>query len=128
MTTVSIRKVWTFQSDTNSSKTYETLQYVNGSTSCNCMGGTRRISNGIRTCKHTRYVDQGVAEQYCLSSHSYGNQTGQTPFDNIATTQTRTARTEPRKARKLQPVVQEEPVKKIVLKSTNSSGGRKIVW
>ena len=96
MATVSIRKVWTFQSDTNSSKTYETLQYVNGSTSCNCFGWTRRIQNGIRTCKHTRYVDQGVAEQYCLSSHSYA--------------------------------AQEEPVKKIILKTVNKSGGRKIVW
>jgi hypothetical protein len=127
MATVSIRKVWTFQSDSSSTKTYETLQYVNGTTSCNCPGWTRRIQNGIRTCKHTRYVDQGVAEQYCLSSHDYSSRIGQTPFDNIATTQTRAARTEPQKARKLQPVLQ-EPETKIVLKTVNKSGGRKIVW
>ena len=63
-----IAKVWTFKSESNPDKTYETLQYVDGSTSCNCPGWTKRA---IRTCKHTRFVDQGIADSNCTSSHEY---------------------------------------------------------
>ena len=68
-----IAKVWTFQSDSNPSKTYETLQYTDGNTSCNCMGWTRRVAaDGSRTCKHTRLVDQDRADAEALSSKDYG--------------------------------------------------------
>lgn len=63
-----ISKVWTFQSDSNPDKTYESLEYADGSTSCNCMGWTRRT---IRSCKHTRLIDQGLADSHCSSSHEY---------------------------------------------------------
>jgi hypothetical protein len=67
-----ITKVWTFQSDSNPDKTYETLQYDDGTTSCNCPGWTRRVAqDGSRSCKHTRLVDQGLADSHCVSSHSY---------------------------------------------------------
>jgi hypothetical protein len=67
-----VAKVWTFQSDSSSSKTYETLQYTDGSTSCNCMGWTRRVSaDGSRSCKHTRLVDQNQADSEAKSFHDY---------------------------------------------------------
>jgi hypothetical protein len=67
-----IAKVWTFPSDSNPSKSYETLQYTDGSTSCNCMGWTRRVAaDGSRSCKHTRFVNQGIANSHCTSSHAY---------------------------------------------------------
>src|SRR5436190_19422611 len=70
-----IRQVWTFSSDSNPSLEYETLQYSDGSTSCNCKGWTRRVaSDGSRSCKHTRLVDMGVADQNCEATHNYQSQ------------------------------------------------------
>lgn len=72
MATGTVARVWTFESS-SSSKEYETLQYTDGSTSCNCPGWTRRVAaDGSRTCKHTRMVDQGIADSRCVSSHEYG--------------------------------------------------------
>ena len=62
-----IAKVWTFASS-SSSKTYETLQYTDGTTSCNCPGWTRRAQ---RTCKHTRAVDMDLADNQCVASQDY---------------------------------------------------------
>lgn len=67
----SIAKVWKFASSSGSN-TYETLQYIDNSTSCNCPGWTRRVAaDGSRTCKHTRTVDMGQADSDCISSHDY---------------------------------------------------------
>jgi hypothetical protein len=67
-----IRQVWTFASDSNPGTHYETLQYMDGSASCNCMGWTRRVAaNGSRSCKHTRFVDMGIADDHCTATHSY---------------------------------------------------------
>ena len=67
-----VAKVWTFESS-SSSKTYETLQYTDGTTSCNCPGWTRRTAaDGSRTCKHTRLVDQDRADTESLSHKDYG--------------------------------------------------------
>ena len=67
-----ISKVWAFPSDSNPSLEYETLQYTDGTTSCNCKGWTRRVaSDGSRSCKHTRLVDMGAADVQCKSSHHY---------------------------------------------------------
>jgi len=69
-----VAKVWTFVSDSSPGKTYETLQYEDGSTSCNCPGWTRRVAaDGSRTCKHTRMVDQGLADGHAMSSHDYNS-------------------------------------------------------
>lgn len=66
-----ILKVWAFGSD-SSNKTYETLQYTDGNTSCNCPGWTRRVAaDGSRSCKHTRFVDLGIADRECLEKHTY---------------------------------------------------------
>jgi len=67
-----VAKVWTFVSDSNPDKEYETMQYTDLSTSCNCMVWTRRVDvNGDRSCKHTRLVDQGRADKTCASTHDY---------------------------------------------------------
>ena len=50
--------MWTFESSSGS-KTYETLKYNDGSTSCDCPGWTRRCVDGQRTCKHVRSVEAG---------------------------------------------------------------------
>ena len=66
-----IAKVWTFASSSGSG-TYETLQYTDGTTSCACPGWTRRVAtDGSRSCKHTRLIDQGLADQHSESNHSY---------------------------------------------------------
>jgi len=67
-----ISKVWLFPSDSNPNIEYETLQYTDGSTSCNCKGWTRRLAaDGSRCCKHTRLIDMGTADVNCNSSHQY---------------------------------------------------------
>jgi hypothetical protein len=69
-----ITRVWSFASDSNPNIEYQTLQYADGSTSCNCKGWTRRVAaaDGSRSCKHTRYVDMGTANRYCTATHNYG--------------------------------------------------------
>src|SRR4051812_19172230 len=67
-----ISKVWMFASDSNPDAQYETLQYTDSSTSCNCKGWTRRVAaDGSRSCKHTRLVDMGKADLHCIASHTY---------------------------------------------------------
>ena len=71
-----ITKCWTFSSDSNSNVEYETLQYVDGTTSCSCKGWTRRVApDGSRSCKHTRAVAMGTADDHCRAKHSYVQQT-----------------------------------------------------
>ena len=71
-----ISRVWTFASDSNPNIEYETLQYLDGETSCNCKGWTRRVAaDGSRTCKHTRAVDMGIADQNCTATHNYATTT-----------------------------------------------------
>ena len=67
-----ISQVWQFPSDSNPDKEYETLRYTDQSMSCNCPGWTRRVAaDGTRSCKHTRAVDMGTADQQSNASHSY---------------------------------------------------------
>jgi hypothetical protein len=69
-----IRQVWTFRSDSNPDVEYQTLQYADGSTSCQCKGWTCRVAaDGSRSCKHTRWVDMGVADSHCAATHNYSN-------------------------------------------------------
>ena len=71
-----ITKVWTFASDSNPNIEYETLQYTDGTTSCNCRGWTRRVAaDGTRSCKHTRLVDMGTADANCTATHNYATTT-----------------------------------------------------
>ena len=68
-----IARCWEFASGSNPNKKYETLQYTDGSTSCNCMGWTRprAAADGSRSCKHTRMVDMGAADRECTAQHDY---------------------------------------------------------
>lgn len=67
-----IRQVWTFPSDSDPDTHHETLCYTDGSTSCGCKGWTRRVApDGSRSCKHTRWVDQGMADRHCIATHNY---------------------------------------------------------
>ena len=67
-----ISKVWTFASNSNPNVEYETLQYADGTTSCNCKGWTRRVApDGSCSCKHTRSVDMGTADRQCKATYSY---------------------------------------------------------
>jgi hypothetical protein len=67
-----ITRVWTFASDSNPNIEYETLQYMDGSTSCKCKGWTRRVvADGTRSCKHCRLVDMGTADDHCHATHNY---------------------------------------------------------
>jgi hypothetical protein len=67
-----VAKTWTFQSDSNTRVTYETLQYASGETSCNCPGWTRKVdAHGHRSCKHTRLVHQNLADKLSLAKIDY---------------------------------------------------------
>jgi len=67
-----IHQVWTFRSDSNPDLEYQTLQYTDGATSCNCPGWTRRVAaDGSRSCKHTRWIDLGTADRHCNATHIY---------------------------------------------------------
>ncbi len=67
-----LTRVSTFASDSNPNLEYETLQYTDESTSCNCKGWTRRVApDGSRSCKHCRLVDMGTADDHRTATHSY---------------------------------------------------------
>src|SRR5215218_5181516 len=75
-----IQRVWTFRSDSDPAKEYQTLQYVDRSTSCNCQGWTRRVAaDGSRSCKHTRSVDMGTADRQSIATHDYTAAQPQSP-------------------------------------------------
>ena len=66
---LAISKCWTFASSSGSGR-YQTLQYADGSTSCECPGWCRRVAaDGSRSCKYTRSVLMGTADRECESMH-----------------------------------------------------------
>lgn len=70
MSTKTYFKLWRFPSSSGSGE-YETLLYTDGTTSCNCMGWTRRTDGaGNRSCKHTRAVEDGHADRMANSFHT----------------------------------------------------------
>jgi len=90
-----IHKVWTFRSDSDPDVSYQTLLCTDGTTSCECRGWCRRVAaDGSRSCKHTRMVDLGTADQHCTATHEYGNHKPQPqpkPHINHAQYQIKTA-------------------------------------
>jgi hypothetical protein len=68
-----IAQVWLFLSESSPDKKYETMQYEDGSTSCNCKGWTfkKKSAGGMRSCRHTRLVEMGMADESCLSTKQY---------------------------------------------------------
>ena len=80
MTTKPIVRCWEFESSSSRGKNYETLLYADLTTSCNCMGWTRRTApDGSRSCKHTRLVDMHRADAECVASHDYRAMSGNSP-------------------------------------------------
>ena len=65
-----VAKTWWFESS-SSSKTYQTLQYTDGTTSCQCRGWTIKKAGKERQCRHTRDVDAGMADQTCVKMVDY---------------------------------------------------------
>lgn len=77
-----IARAWYFASDSAPDKTYETLQYTTGATSCTCPGWTRRVdSQGQRSCKHTRMVHAGMANSIAKKFIDYGTKIAQPIVD-----------------------------------------------
>ena len=67
-----IKKAWFFGSESKpNAQPHQTLLYENGTTSCGCNGWTRRCVDGVRTCRHVRFVEAGMADSQCLSSVEY---------------------------------------------------------
>lgn len=68
-----IAVLYCFKSESNPDKLYQTLEYTDGSTSCECKGWVfkRKSVNGERSCKHTRYIDAGLATTYATSTMVY---------------------------------------------------------
>jgi hypothetical protein len=64
--------VWKYFFPSNSSsRLYETLVYNDGTTSCNCMGWTRRVaSDGSRGCRHTIEVNPNARDKQPYGFHS----------------------------------------------------------
>ena len=60
---MALQKTWTFKSASNPSKAYETQLHSDNTTSCNCKGWCI-LRGATRSCKHTRWVEQGVADRY----------------------------------------------------------------
>jgi len=92
----SLIKVWVFASSSDPNRQYQTLQYSDGSITCECPGWTRRVQpNGTRTCKHVRSVDQGRADVEALGYHDYRILPQDTSFVTRPkpTTQTRKTKT-----------------------------------
>jgi len=96
-----ITKAWTFKSSSGSAQ-YETLQYEDGSTSCNCMGWTRRNPPGGRNCKHTRAVDMGSADGQATACHDYRAQPARVAAQVRAEKTPVKADLKPLRARKIQ--------------------------
>jgi hypothetical protein len=59
---------WLFGSKSNPKAVpHETRQYYDGTVSCNCPGWTRKVQpDGSRTCRHTRLVETGHADEFCV--------------------------------------------------------------
>ena len=73
MSAAAIAKCWTFASS-RGDRSYQTLLYADGSTSCDCPGWCRRVApDGSRSCKNTRSVLMGTANRECESAHDYGH-------------------------------------------------------
>lgn len=72
--------VWAFASESSPGKTYQTIQYTDGSTSCECPGWRykRKVAaGGARTCKHVRFVDMGTADAHATGRKDYAPVQGQ---------------------------------------------------
>jgi hypothetical protein len=65
-----IAAVWLFESSSAPGKVYQTLLYVDGTTSCECPGWKFKRAT-VRTCKHVRFVALGQADAHAKSFKRY---------------------------------------------------------
>lgn len=63
--TKQISKTFFFSSDSDPDRTYQTLLYDNGETSCDCRGWVFK-RGGTRSCRHTRFVEAGLGERHAI--------------------------------------------------------------
>jgi hypothetical protein len=70
-----ISRVWTFASGSTPDIEYETLQTQMEPHPVVARAGLGGSSGRSRSCKHTRYVDMGRADDHCKAKHSYETQT-----------------------------------------------------
>jgi len=70
----SITRVWIFMSDSNRNIDYETLKYLDGATLALAKVGLAVWPGWQPSCKHTRYVDMGTADNHCTATHNYETQ------------------------------------------------------
>lgn len=78
MSARTIACLYVFASDSSLGITYQALQYTDATTSCECKGWTykrRNTPDGARTCKHTRWIDLGMAEQHAVKIVRYAEVT-----------------------------------------------------
>ena len=81
-----IAKCWTFLSS-KGDRRYQTLLYVDGTTSCDCPGWCKRIAtDGSRSCRHTRSVVLGTADRECERMHDSGAAVTATPAATMPAT------------------------------------------
>lgn len=68
-----IATLYVFGSESKPGRTYQTLVYIDGTTSCECPAWTykRKTANGERTCKHVRFIECGLAAQHAVSMVEY---------------------------------------------------------
>ncbi len=64
--------VYWFESSSGSAM-HETLRYDDGSLSCSCPGWTRRVTAGVRTCKHVRIVKAGSGGMFAKTHGPLGD-------------------------------------------------------
>jgi hypothetical protein len=77
-----ISTLWVFASESSPGKVYQTLQYTDNSTTCDCPAWTfkrKTTANGARTCKHVRFVDAGIADAHAISRKNYQEKKQTTP-------------------------------------------------
>ena len=75
-------KSWWFPSESNPNKPpYETMLNDDESLSCNCPGWTRRLErSGRRSCRHTRLVEAGLADDCAVKVIDYRTGSTQNPI------------------------------------------------
>lgn len=66
-----IEKMWTFKG-VPGERDYQTLLYKDGKVSCDCPGWTRRLVDGVRTCKHVRSVMMNTADVEAVAMQKSG--------------------------------------------------------
>lgn len=78
MNVKAIATMFIFESESTPGKTYQTLLYMDGTTSCECPGWKfkrKTTPEGDRTCRHVRDVDSGMANRHAVKVVEYATAT-----------------------------------------------------